>query len=233
MIEEDSQDIGAYLYVYDGARCVRDDLQDDVATCKQVAFEKYGVSLAQWKNAADGEDGNGVRNVFSTTGKKAFLFGIASYIIAWVGILVFGFRVFGIGAAIGLSLFLIFPFVVAVRMYHRWPTVRRTEFALLLVLLFSVFGGSAFTVWRWYDSCMDLQHARDLRFDELAQEAHAVPAFRGVEFSSTNYKGRYVIRGTVATQADLERFLALCDRYDFRFYAKGVTAVSGNKRKSE
>jgi hypothetical protein len=53
MIEEDNPDVGAYLYVYDGAKCIRDDLQDDVATCKQVALEEYGVSLAQWRVAAD------------------------------------------------------------------------------------------------------------------------------------------------------------------------------------
>jgi len=165
--------------------------------------------------------------------RTAFSLGIVAYTVAWIGALVFASRVFGIGGAIGLSLILVIPFLVAVRMRRRWPAVRGREYAFLLVLLCFVFGGSAFTVWRWYDSCMDLQHARDVRFEELARVAHAEPAFRDVEFSFTSYKGRYVIRGTVASQADLERFLALCDRYDFRFYAKDVAAVSGNQRKSK
>ena len=155
--------------------------------------------------------------------RRAFSLGIAAYAVAWIGALVFASRVFGMGGAIGLSLILVLPFIVAVRMRLRWPAVRGREFAFLLVLFVFVSGGSVFTVWDWYDVGMHHQHARDVKFDELAHEAHAVPS----------YKGRYMIRGTVASQADLERFLALCVQYDFRFYAKDVVAVSGNQRKSE
>jgi hypothetical protein len=49
VIEEDNPDVGVYLYIYDARRCIRDILQNDIATCKQVALEEYGVSLQQWR----------------------------------------------------------------------------------------------------------------------------------------------------------------------------------------
>ncbi len=107
------------------------------------------------------------------------------------------------------------------------------EFGFLLLLTVLVSGGGVFVISNWYDTGMDRMHAEDMRFDELARAARAEVEFRNIEFSTTNYKGRYVIRGTVASQADLERFLALCDRYDFRFYAKDVAAVDGSRRSSE
>lgn len=42
-IVEDELEVRAYLYVYRGVRCVRDELQSDVETCIEVAFEDYGV----------------------------------------------------------------------------------------------------------------------------------------------------------------------------------------------
>jgi hypothetical protein len=48
VIEEDNPDVGFYLYVYDGGRCVRDELQDDIAICKDIALRDYGVPRDQW-----------------------------------------------------------------------------------------------------------------------------------------------------------------------------------------
>ncbi len=47
-IEEDYSEVGSYLYVFENDRCVRDFLQDDVETCKLIAFEEYGVPLDKW-----------------------------------------------------------------------------------------------------------------------------------------------------------------------------------------
>ena len=45
----DNPDVGVYLYVYDDGRCVRDELQNDVETCKEIAFEDYGVPKDVWR----------------------------------------------------------------------------------------------------------------------------------------------------------------------------------------
>ena len=55
-IVEDNPDVGFYLYVYDGDKCIADHLQNDEATCEQVAFEEYGVELSCWRETiSDGE----------------------------------------------------------------------------------------------------------------------------------------------------------------------------------
>ena len=48
VIEEDNLDVGAYLYVFDKGKCVHDTLQNDIATCKEVAHDDYGVPREQW-----------------------------------------------------------------------------------------------------------------------------------------------------------------------------------------
>lgn len=45
----DQPEVGVYLYVYDRqGKCIRDELQNDIATCKEVAFEKFGVPMTEW-----------------------------------------------------------------------------------------------------------------------------------------------------------------------------------------
>jgi len=166
--------------------------------------------------------------------RTAFSLGIVAYAVAWTGTLVFVHRVFGMDLpAIILSLVLVVPLVVGAHLRCRLRTVSGREFTYLLILAILVSCGGALVIRNWYDNGMDSQHAEDMRFDEFARLARSDPAFHNIDFSLTNYKGRYVIRGTVASQADLERFLVLCDRYGFRFYAKDVGAISGNQRKSE
>jgi len=57
-IVADDPEVGAYLYVYKGGKCIRDDLQNDVKTCKEVAFEDYGVPLIEWADAQDQTNGD-------------------------------------------------------------------------------------------------------------------------------------------------------------------------------
>ena len=50
VIEEDSPEIGAYLYVHDTkGNCIADYLQDDVDSCKMQAYEIFGVAPNSWK----------------------------------------------------------------------------------------------------------------------------------------------------------------------------------------
>lgn len=48
-IEEDYPEVGAYLYVFESDKCILDDLQNDVHTCKLVALEDFGVPIEQWE----------------------------------------------------------------------------------------------------------------------------------------------------------------------------------------
>lgn len=52
-IEEDYSEVGSYLYVYEGEKCIKDYLQNDIETCKQVAFEDYKVPLDKWEIKED------------------------------------------------------------------------------------------------------------------------------------------------------------------------------------
>ena len=47
-IEEDFPDVGVYLYVYNDGICIVDDLQNDIETCKQIAFEDFQVPFNNW-----------------------------------------------------------------------------------------------------------------------------------------------------------------------------------------
>ena len=52
-IEEDYPEVGSFLYIYEGEKCIKDYLQNDIETCKQVAFEDYEVPLDKWKVKED------------------------------------------------------------------------------------------------------------------------------------------------------------------------------------
>jgi len=52
-IEADHPEVGVYLYIYEAEQCIRDELQNDVETCKEVAREDYGVPLTGWVEVQD------------------------------------------------------------------------------------------------------------------------------------------------------------------------------------
>jgi hypothetical protein len=168
-----------------------------------------------------------------STAKNAFTLGIAAYAVVWLVVLAVAWRVFGSSPAVGLSLILLFPLVVAVRMRFRWSALKEREFAFLFMLLAVVLGAGVFTVWRWCDAGVHTEHASDMRFEELTRAAQADSAFRDIKFSITDYKGRYVITGTVASKADLDRFQELCDQYDFRSFAKSVVVMTSAPQKGK
>ena len=47
-IEEEVPEVGAYLYIYKEHKCIYDSLQNDIAACKDLAFEEYDVPLNHW-----------------------------------------------------------------------------------------------------------------------------------------------------------------------------------------
>jgi hypothetical protein len=48
LIEEDLPEVGAYLYVYEGDKCVFDHLQDNIEICIRLAYEEYAVPTDSW-----------------------------------------------------------------------------------------------------------------------------------------------------------------------------------------
>jgi hypothetical protein len=48
-IEEDLPEVGAYLYVYENGLCTRDDLQNTINDCMEIALEMYGIPLEVWE----------------------------------------------------------------------------------------------------------------------------------------------------------------------------------------
>lgn len=52
-IEEDYSEVGAYLYVYEDGRCIRDYLQNDIDHCKEFAYKKYEVPIDKWVRKDD------------------------------------------------------------------------------------------------------------------------------------------------------------------------------------
>lgn len=48
-IEEDKPEVGAYLYVYENGKCIRDYLQNTVEIAKSFALKKFDVKLESWE----------------------------------------------------------------------------------------------------------------------------------------------------------------------------------------
>ena len=49
IIEEDFPEVGAYLYVYDGDKCIYDSVQENIQSCKQVAFDEFSIPMDKWQ----------------------------------------------------------------------------------------------------------------------------------------------------------------------------------------
>lgn len=47
-IEEDYHKVGAYLYIIENNKCIKDYLQKNIEACKSLAFEEYGIPTEYW-----------------------------------------------------------------------------------------------------------------------------------------------------------------------------------------
>jgi hypothetical protein len=146
----------------------------------------------------------------SRTAANLFSLALGVYFGAWVALIVFATRTFG-GHGSALSLIALAPLVVGVRLRYRWPLVRPRELVFLLVLVVVVSGSTPLVVWRWYDSCLDLQHAEAVKWAEFQSRVRQDPAFRDIviHWPHAHYKSTYWMDGTVASKADRDRLRAL------------------------
>ena len=168
--------------------------------------------------------------------QKAFLLGIVAYAVAWIGVLVFAYRVFGMFGVVGLFWILVLPFVIAIRICRRWPEVRGREFAFLLVLIAFVFAGGVFTIRGWYDKCVDLHHAQDVKFEELSRVVSENPTYCNIKLARVPFKTFspiYQIQGTVASQTDLEHFRSLCDGHGLSFRPEDIVVTKDDHQEGE
>jgi len=163
-----------------------------------------------------------------TSARRVFTLAIAAYLVAWALGFAFATRVFGPGAAAFLSVILAFPFALALRMRSRWRNLRAREFAFLFTLLLVAVAGVGRVVWDWYDTGWDRERAQDVEFVEFARLVHDDPAFRGIEVpESPKWLG---MRGTVASDADLDRLRSLVARSSIRWTMEEVQVAGGSKR---
>ena len=49
LIKEDRPEVGVYMYIEKAGKGYRDELQDSIAICKELAYEDYGVPLDAWE----------------------------------------------------------------------------------------------------------------------------------------------------------------------------------------
>ena len=49
LLKEDFPEVGVYMYIYKSGKGFRDELQDSIDICKEIANEEYGVPLDAWE----------------------------------------------------------------------------------------------------------------------------------------------------------------------------------------
>lgn len=134
------------------------------------------------------------------------------YFVTWCAVGAYVLRVFGITCALGLSIVLILPLLVAFRLLVRWQRLGAHELVLLLTLVCVAVVTSTWIIVRWYDAGIDIWHHEDVECAEFKQLLKTEPAFRNVAIDVS--KGHFFwIHGTVSSQADLNRLRHLSRKY--------------------
>ncbi|MBN1395689.1 MAG: hypothetical protein JW959_11755 [Pirellulales bacterium] len=169
--------------------------------------------------------------------KNVLALGVGVYAALWLCLLFAAFIMFGIdaGAVVLMSITAV-PALVALRMLLRTAEVKKREWVFLAVLTLFVLGSGLYTIGYWVDIGLADNHASNSRFRELTACAKKDSAFSNIEFSRIEFKvghDLFEIRGTVPSQADLERLKSLCDKYRFSFHAKDVVISGGSDRENE
>jgi hypothetical protein len=145
----------------------------------------------------------------SSMPKIIFSLAIIIYLIVFGALFVFVSHVFGLGAAILLSLMPLFPLIIAIRMGKKWLTLKGREFVYLGILLIITFCAVPGLIWSWYDSGLDYMYAAHLERMKFVDLLHKDPAFRNLQL--VEKRGCW-LEGTVPTEADLVRLKSILDQ---------------------
>jgi hypothetical protein len=166
---------------------------------------------------------NDTKSNASQASRKLFSLVLLAYLTLSLAGFAFVWRVFGLAAANCLSLIQVLPLIAGIRMRRRWQSLRQREFAYLVTLLVVAVGAVVGLVWAWYAAGLDRQHSSDMELAEFNRLLHKDPAFRDVELEVSPrrwvFSGAQMlsIRGTVASQADLDRLKSLAAQYHIQW----------------
>ncbi len=165
-----------------------------------------------------------------TSSKKIFLLAHIAYLAILIGILIYVYKVFGIGYMNGLLLLATFPFYASLRMLWKWDKQKKRNFFALGIVVSSVFIATPFLIIDWYSKDMDKVHYNDLEFVEFAQIVQSTPAFRAIGCHERGGKGGHWITGEVFSEEDFDRIKALTEKYSISGI-KDVRVITHFKKK--
>lgn len=140
-------------------------------------------------------------------------FVLLTFVALWT--IGYAFVFFDFGMFRAALIFLLFPLpsvFVAFRLRTRLPTVRGHEIGFLVILSLFATGAAIFVVRDWYDRGLHHAHAEDVQWSQLENFMRRDSAFQNVKIRLTDRKHIYYVEGTVNSNADLERLLALAYR---------------------
>jgi Leucine-rich repeat (LRR) protein len=149
-----------------------------------------------------------------TSSKKIFLLAHSAYMVIWIGILIYVYKIFGVGYMNGLLLLASIPFFVSLRMLWKWDKQKKRDFIALGIVVASVFIATPFVINDWDSKGMDKEHASDVGFFEFSKIVRSKPAFRAIGCHERGRKGGHWISGEVFSEEDFEQLKALTEKYE-------------------
>jgi hypothetical protein len=136
---------------------------------------------------------------------------------------------FGVGGAAGLSLPLVLPLVVAVRLICRRPSASKREIAYLGTAFGIACAVSIYAASRWDAVGIDDRHSEEVQWSQFESEFRRDPAFQHLTVE-WNKKSRHYLVGDVASKADLDRLQKLAEQHGVRWPLDGPWAYSKSLR---
>ena len=119
---------------------------------------------------------------------------VAAYLALGIAQFIFLSRTFGDDGEIFMSLILVVPLPIAMRLCFRRSAVRGREVVYLTLLTIFVLGASGYLVQWSYRNGADLAHAQHVRFAELTGLVRNDPAFSHIECFPGGKYGRRGLR---------------------------------------
>ena len=148
---------------------------------------------------------------------------ILVYFIGWAAGCIFLSREFGIKNAIVISMILAIPFALIISMRSRWNSLGVGDWGLLVMVLSVAAVGTKTIVDRWYESGWHYRHGRwtffpppsqeSLKWSEFKEEFYKDASFKNLKVHRpTNSKNSYWLEGSLESEADLDRLVALAKK---------------------
>jgi hypothetical protein len=148
---------------------------------------------------------------------------IIAYLIGWGVEFVYITRVFGLKNAIAISFLSVLPFILSVHMRFRRTSLNAGDWGLLIMVLAVITLATMVFVDRWYESGWHYRPGQwtfftppsqeDLNWDEFKKAIRKDPSFKNIKtFHPRGSRGDYWLEGSLESEADLERLIALAKK---------------------